>query len=52
MLNFVGVQPLEEDLEYTLSNTIVEMGKIYGSTKICPPSYKSGILLKSKQIFR
>lgn len=44
MLKFVGMQPLDESSEFALSNTIVEMGKIYGSTKICPQTAKSGIL--------
>jgi len=45
MLKFVGIQPLEESLEFNLSNTIVEMGKIYGSTVICPPEEATGKMI-------
>ena len=34
-LKEVGVQPLPEDEERELSNIISEMGKVYGSTKVC-----------------
>ena len=34
-LKEVGTQPLPEDEEIELSNLISEMGKVYGSAKVC-----------------
>jgi peptidyl-dipeptidase A len=40
-LKFVGVRPLAPEKEEELNSLIAEMGKIYGSTKVCPEHHES-----------
>jgi hypothetical protein len=43
-LNLVGVRPLEAEEEEELTTIIAEMGKIYGSSKVCPKNESDNCL--------